>query len=170
VIVTYPVDGVLKTKKLYRFTSLKFDYMIAPAGRRIQPRAKVKAKARAKAKANARAIPHAVAELYLDQALNLGNLGPSSEIIVTLGGSNPGHVMTRRSANPRALSTQSTSSQFARPIGEWNEMEFQCGERSIQILLNGVEVNRLETPRRINAKVAFSFGGVELRIANLRIH
>jgi serine/threonine protein kinase len=154
-IVSNPVVGILSTVKLFQFTSLKFDYMIGPLG--------------AGAPAKARVLSHAVAEFSLDKPLNLGNMNACSFIEVSILAAEAGEVRTRQSRN-RDVATQPATTRAAHPNGQWNEMEIKCAERSIQVLVNGVEVNRLDTPRRINAKVAFSFGGIELHLANIRFH
>jgi len=151
-IVSKPVIGILSTDKLFQVNSFKFDYMLATAGGRPLPKAR-----------NA----HAVAEFSLDKPMNLGNMNSCSFIEVSLVPEGAGEMRTRRSRN-RDVATQPAAANAGHQNGEWNEMEIKCGERSIEVLINGVEVNRLETPRRITARIAFSFGGVELHLANLR--
>jgi serine/threonine protein kinase len=151
-VVSKPVIGILKTDKLYPLNSVKFDYMLTgPEGRPLT---------------KSRALTHAVAEFSLDKPLNVGNMIGCNVVAVSLTASEAGEVTTRKLAN-RETATQSATGRAAYPNGQWNEMEIKCGERSITVLLNGVEVNRLETPRRFNARIAFSFAGVELHLANV---
>jgi len=154
VIANAAVVGILTTEKIHQLSSLKFDYMLASAGGRPLPKMR-----------NA----HAVAEFSLDKPANLGNMNACNLIAVSLPPALAGEFTTRRAGNRNEVATQSAAARAAHPNGEWNEMEIKCGERSIEVLVNGVEVNRLEIPRRINARIAFSFGGVELHLANVRV-
>jgi hypothetical protein len=147
--------GILSTDKLQQVTSLKFDYMIASAAGRPAAKARIPA--------------HAVAEFSLDKPQNLGNTSACGIIEVSLLADEAGGVATLRS-NRSDRATQGASTQNARQNGEWNEMEIKYDEGSIQVVLNGVEVNRLKAQRRFTARIAFSFGNVELHLANIRLH
>jgi hypothetical protein len=61
------------------------------------------------------------------------------------------------------------SSEPARPRGQWSEVEIRQGDRDLRCFVNGVEVNRLDTPRRFSCKVGFSFDGQQVHIANVRL-
>jgi predicted Ser/Thr protein kinase len=154
-LVSERVVGILSMKELNQITSWKFDYTIASEARRALPKA-----------GNA---THAAAELLLDKPVNLGNTIGCSVIAVSLLAGDAGELTTRR-PNRREIATQSAAARAARQNGEWNEMEIKCGDRSIEFVLNGALVNRLEIPRRINTRVGFSFGNVELHLTNIRLH
>jgi hypothetical protein len=151
-VVSKPVVGILEMEKLQVVSSLKFDYKVTGPGGRAVPRG--------------RNATHAVAEFSLDKPLSQSNMNGCNVIAVSLAADEAGEVTTRRPGN-REGPAQNASTRVAHQNGEWNQMEIKCGNRSLQILVNGTEVNRLELPQRINARVAFSFGGVELQLANV---
>jgi len=147
--------GILRTEKLFQLNSLKFDYVLSAAGGRPLPKVR---------------NVHAVVELFLDKPLDVKNMNACGVIGVSLTPGEAGNVATSKAGNRGQVATLNAVTSAARQNGEWNAMEIKYADRSIQFLLNGVEVNRLDTPRRITAKVAFSFGNVELRLANIRLH
>jgi len=159
VLVSNDVVGTLVTDKVYQFSSLKFSYMIAPYGRRLQPKAKTSRTA------------HTIAELVLDQPMTLKNKLQCGVIMISLAAADAGDVMTRprRDAGGGGTGTYVARTRAGRPAGEWNEMEIKCSDTSVLILRNGVEVNRLEVPRRFDAKILFSFGGIKLQLYNIRL-
>ncbi len=154
-IVSSPVVGILSTAKPYLINSLKFDYMIARLPANAPP--------------NARSTAHAVVEFRPDKPLNVGNMNFCNFIEISLLPAQAGEMSTRREEGPEVASQPATG-RAAHPMGQWNEVEIKLAERAIHVLVNGVEVNRVQAPPRMNAKIAFSFGGVELHLANLRLH
>ena len=169
-LVSNPVDGHLRTVRLYRVTSFKFDYMIAPLAQ--EPQAKPKKGAVTKSGRNTSSSPirrpHVSTTLYLDQPLKIGNTAQCIAITCYLAPSNIGKAMTLGHGN-KDESFYDPTAKAGYPRGQWNEMEVRCGEKEIQFLVNGVEINRLETSRRINGKVGFSFDGQEVHFANIRL-
>jgi len=156
-LVSNDVIGTLVTDKVYQFNSLRFNYKIVPYGRRPEPKAKTPRTA------------HTIAELVLGQPMAVGNNAQCGVIMISLAAADAGDVMTRRKRDARETGTHVAQTRAGRPPGEWNEMEIKCSDTSVSILLNGVEVNRLEVHRRFNAKVLFSFGGIELQLADIRL-
>ncbi len=147
--------GILRTAKLYQLTSLKFDYMIASAGGRPLPKAR---------------NVHAVVELFLDKPLDVQNMNACGVIAVALNAPGAGKVETSKAGHRGQVATQVAVARAAYQNGVWNAIEIKHEDHSIQVLLNGTLVNRLEIPRRITVRVAFSFGNVELHLANIRLH
>jgi serine/threonine protein kinase len=158
-LVSNDVIGTLETNNFYQFSSLKFSYMIEPFFRRQQPKARTPRTA------------HAIAELVLDEPMTLENKLQCRVIMTSLAAADAGQVMTRpnRDGGGGGTGTYATPMRAARPPGEWNEMEIKCSDTSVLILLNGVDVNRLEVPRRFSAKILFSFGGIKLQLYNIRL-
>jgi hypothetical protein len=113
--------------------------------------------------------PHVSTTLYLDQPLKIGNTAQCSSVTFYLAPVNVGHVLTLGHGNKRDESFYDPTSEAGRPRGQWNEMVIRCGEREVRFLVNGVEVNRLETSRRITSKVGFSFDGQVVHFANIRL-
>jgi hypothetical protein len=159
-LVSSNFRGALVTEKLYQVASFKFDYTISVINRR--PQANLK-------KAGAPPKVYAMADLVLDHPTDLGNITQCHEVAVALLPGELGNVAMRRAGSRAEISTHAAASRIARPLGEWNEMEIRCAEGSMQVLLNGVEVNRMALPRRITCKVGFSFASVEARFANIRL-
>ncbi len=147
--------GMLRTEKLFQLTSFKFDYMIILTSGRPVPKAR---------------NVHAVAELFLDKPLDVKNMNACGVIAVSLNVAAAGNVQASKAGNRRQVAMQPAIASAAYQNGVWNAMEIKYADRSIEFLLNGTLVNRLEIPRRITVKVAFSFGNVELHLANLRLH
>jgi serine/threonine protein kinase len=159
-LVSGDVRGSLVTEKLYQIASFKFDYTISA----IHQRPQVKLK-----KAAAPSRPYAVAYLRLDQPTDLGNTTQCHEIGVQLLPGELGKLVTESGAH-REITNHPARPGIGRRLGEWNEIEIRFGDGSMQILLNGVEVNRLAASRRINCRVGFTFGNVEARFANVRVN
>jgi hypothetical protein len=156
-LVANDVIGTLVTDKVYQFHSLRFNYKISPHGRRPDPKSKTPHTA------------HTIAELVLGQPMTVGNNAQCGVIMISLATADAGDVMTRKKRDARDTGMQSAQTRAGRPPGQWNEMEIKCSDKSVLILLNGVEVNQLKVTRRFNAKILFSFGGIELQLANIRV-
>jgi hypothetical protein len=148
--VSRDVFGILNTDKLYKINSLKFDYWLTGPGGRPLPRG----------------IAHAWAELSLDKPLNGGNMDGCNVIAVSLRAEEVGEVTGR--SGTRKVATQSATTRAAHQNGEWNQVEIACSQRAITVLINGEEINHLEVPGPVTARIAFSFGGAELHLANVR--
>jgi serine/threonine protein kinase len=161
VLVSNDVIGTLATNNVYQFSSLKFSYMIERFFGRQQPKSKAKTSRSA----------HAIVELLLNEPVTLKNKLQCGVIMISLGAVDAGTVMTRpnRDAGGGGTGTYATPTRAARPPGEWNEVEIQCSDTSVSIVLNGVAMNRLEVPRSFKAKILFSFGGVKLQLYNIRL-
>ncbi len=113
--------------------------------------------------------PHVSTTLYLDQPLKIGNTAQCISITFYLAPANIGRLMTQGHGSKRDESFYDPTSEAGHARGEWSEMEIRYGENSLRFLLNGVEVNRLETPRRLSCKIGFSFDGQEVHFANIRV-
>jgi serine/threonine protein kinase len=75
------------------------------------------------------------------------------------------------SANPVNSSEGLTpkTSDAARPLGEWNDVEIRCEGRVIQFLLNGRQVNQVEANRAILLHPGFQSWETDIHIRNIRI-
>jgi hypothetical protein len=163
VLVSNKVIGTLETNNVYQFGSLKFSYMVEPfLGRQL-----------AKTKTKTPRTAHTIVELVVDEPMTLKNdlRLQCGVIAISLGTADAGTVMTRprRDGGGGGTGTFGTPVRATRPLGEWNEVEILCSDTRVLILLNGVEVNRLDVPRRFKAKILFSFGGMKLQLYNIRL-
>jgi len=170
-LASYPVDGNLRTERLFQLASFKFDYMISPLVQGSQAKAKKGALGKSGRTANSLPIrpPHISATLYLDQPSKIGNTAQCTSITFYLAPINIGRLMTLGHGSSQDESFYDPSSEERRPRGQWNDVEIRCGEKEIVFLLNGVPVNRLEASRRITSHVGFSFDGQEVHLANIRL-
>jgi serine/threonine protein kinase len=164
-IVSEPLDGHLRTKALYLLGSFKFAYMISS----LVPMTPPKKGARNTSGSPIRR-PHVSTTLFLDQPLKIGNTAQCTAITLYLAPVNFGRMMTLGHGSRRDESFyEPASSETSRPRGQWNEVEIRYGEKDVRFIVNGVAVNRVDTPRKLNCKVGFSFDGQQVHFANVRL-
>jgi hypothetical protein len=163
--VSETVDGHLRTKALYQLASFKFDYMIT----NVVPMTPAKKGSRNTSGSPIRR-PHVCTTLFLDQPLKIGNTAQCAAITLYLAPVNFGRLMTLGHGSRRDESFYDpATSEGGRPRGQWNEVEIRYGEKDVRFLVNGVEVNRVDTSRKFSCKVGFSFDGQQVHLANVRL-